>query len=68
MLEEGRSLPLKVLLAVPSCVPALPGFEDAGAVLDADDIREALTWDGVAALGEMMNMPGVYERDGARTR
>jgi adenine deaminase len=63
MLEEGRGLPLKVLLAVPSCVPALPGFEDAGAVLDADDIREALTWEGVAALGEMMNMPGVYGSD-----
>jgi adenine deaminase len=63
MLEEGRALPLKVLLAVPSCVPALPGFEDAGAVLDADDIREALTWEGVAALGEMMNMPGVYGSD-----
>src|SRR3954452_21535306 len=63
MLEEGRGLPLKVLLAVPSCVPALPGFEDAGAVLDADDIREALGWDGVAALGEMMNMPGVIDGD-----
>src|SRR5919109_1300155 len=57
MLEEGRGLPLKVLLAVPSCVPALPGFEDAGAVLGPDDIRTALDWDGVAALGEMMNMP-----------
>ena len=33
MLEEGRDLPLKVYLAVPSCVPALPGFEDAGASL-----------------------------------
>jgi adenine deaminase len=32
-LEEGRDLPLKVFLAVPSCVPALPGFEDAGAEL-----------------------------------
>ena len=63
MLEEGRALPLKVLLAVPSCVPALPGFEDAGAHLGPDDIREALTWDGVAALGEMMNMPGVYDAD-----
>src|SRR3954454_11642915 len=65
MLEEGRGLPLKVLLAVPSCVPALPGFEDAGAELGPDDIREALTWDGVAALGEMMNMPGVYGSDAA---
>jgi adenine deaminase len=63
MLEEGRHLPLKVLLAVPSCVPALPGFEDAGARIGPDDIHEALTWDGVAALGEMMNMPGVYDGD-----
>src|SRR4051794_23836058 len=34
-------------------------------VLGPDDIREALTWDGVAALGEMMNMPGVYGSDAA---
>jgi adenine deaminase len=59
MLDEAGTLPLKVLLAIPSCVPALPGFEDAGAVLTPDDIREALTWEGVGALGEMMNMPGV---------
>jgi adenine deaminase len=65
MLEEGRRLPLKVLLAVPSCVPALPGFEDAGAQLGPDDIEEALGWEGVAALGEMMNMPGVYGSDDA---
>jgi adenine deaminase len=65
MLEEGRGLPLKVLLAVPSCVPALPGFEDAGATLTPADIRETLGWDGVAALGEMMNMPGVIEGDPA---
>src|SRR5919202_2964264 len=65
MLEEGRALPLRVLLAVPSCVPALPGFEDAGAAIGPDDIEEALTWDGVAALGEMMNMPGVYGSDPA---
>ncbi|MEA2245567.1 MAG: adenine deaminase [Solirubrobacteraceae bacterium] len=65
MLDEGRALPLKVLLAVPSCVPALPGFEDAGAVLGPDDIREALGWDGVGGLGEMMNMPGVIGSDAA---
>ena len=44
MLEEGRGLPLKVYLAVPSCVPALPGFEDAGAAFGPDEIREALGW------------------------
>src|SRR5437660_9683498 len=37
MLDEGRDLPLKVFLAVPSCVPALPGLEDAGAVLGPDE-------------------------------
>src|SRR4029078_2174700 len=56
-------LPLKVFLAVPSCVPALPGFEDAGAELGPDEIREALGWGGVAGLGEMMNMPGVIDGD-----
>src|SRR4051794_2805278 len=65
MLEEGSRLQLKVLLAVPSCVPALPGFEDAGATITPDDIREALRWEGVAGLGEMMNMPGVIESDAA---
>jgi adenine deaminase len=63
MLEEGSALQLKVLLAVPSCVPALPGFEDAGATITPDDVREALRWEGVAALGEMMNMPGVIGSD-----
>ncbi len=63
MLDEGRKLPLKVFLAVPSCVPALPGFEDSGAEFGPDEIREALGWDGVAGLGEMMNMPGVIHGD-----
>lgn len=65
MLDEGSALQLKVLLAVPSCVPALPGFEDAGATITPDDVREALTWEGVAALGEMMNMPGAIGSDPA---
>jgi adenine deaminase len=63
MVEEGRGLPLKIFLAVPSCVPALPGFEDAGATLGPTEIREALRWESAAGLGEMMNMPGVLEGD-----
>src|SRR4051794_35666682 len=65
MLEEGRDLPLKVYLAVPSCVPALPGFEDAGAALGPEEIGTALDWVGAAGLGEMMNMPGVLAGDEA---
>jgi adenine deaminase len=63
MLEEARGLPLKIFLQLPSCVPALPGFEDAGARIGPDDVREALGWPGVVALGEMMNMPGVIASD-----
>src|SRR5581483_2364068 len=60
---EAEGLPLNVLLAVPSCVPALPGFEDAGAVLGPEELRRALAWPEAAGLGEMMNMPGVLAAD-----
>ncbi len=64
MMQESLGLPLKVYLAVPSCVPALPGLEDAGAVIGPAEVEEAMTWDRVAGLGEMMNMPGVLGADG----
>ena len=63
MVDEGAALPLKVFLAIPSCVPALPGFEDAGAVVGPDEVREALGWPEVGGLGELMNMPGVIGSD-----
>lgn len=63
MMQESLGLPLKVYLAVPSCVPALPGLEDAGAVIGLAEVEEAMAWGGVAGLGEMMNMPGVLGGD-----
>jgi adenine deaminase len=63
MLEESRDLLLKVLLAVPACVPPLPGLEDSGAWIDPDDVERLLDEPGVGALGEMMNMRGVTEGD-----
>ena len=63
LLDEAAALPLKTFCTIPSCVPAAPGFEDAGAVIDADDVAEALEWDDVVALGEMMNYPGVVAGD-----
>jgi adenine deaminase len=63
MLDEAADLPLKTFCTIPSCVPAAPGFEDAGAVIDAADIEKALEWDDVIALGEMMNYPGVVSGD-----
>lgn len=63
MIEEGRNLPLKVYATMPSCVPAAPGFEDAGAEITPDDIMEAMAWDEIVGLGEMMNFPGVLAGD-----
>ena len=65
LLDEAANLPLKTFCTIPSCVPAAPGFEDAGALIDPDDVREALEWDDVIALGEMMNYPGVVAGDEA---
>lgn len=63
MLEESRDLPLKVLLAVPACVPPMPGLEDSGARLDPADIAALLDEPGVGALGEMMNMRDIIGGD-----
>jgi len=63
LLDEAAELPLKTFCTIPSCVPAAPGFEDAGATIDADDVQEALEWDDVNALGEMMSYPGVVHGD-----
>ncbi|MGB9793042.1 MAG: adenine deaminase [Thermacetogeniaceae bacterium] len=59
MLEEGLQLPLKVMATMPSCVPAAPGFEDAGAAFGPEEIAAAMQWPGICGLGEMMNFPGV---------
>ena len=63
MNDEAQSLPINVLVQVPSCVPSAPGLETAGAQLSADDVREALAWPNIIGLGEMMNFPGVAAND-----
>ncbi|MFO7850334.1 MAG: adenine deaminase [Spirochaetia bacterium] len=63
MIEDGRKVPLRTFVAMPSCVPAAPGFEDAGAEISPEDVEEAMEWDEVVGLGEMMNFPGVMYGD-----
>jgi len=63
MVDEGKNLPLKVFATMPSCVPSAPGFEDAGAVITPREIAEAMKWDEIIGLGEMMNFPGVLAGD-----
>ena len=62
MLENSQDLPLDVFYMVPSCVPA-SAYEASGAQLGLEEVREALGWEGILGLGEMMNYPGVLGQD-----
>ena len=59
MLEDAKRTPLKAMLTTPSCVPAVPGFEDTGSFVGPAEIEEIMKWDECVGLGEMMNFPGV---------
>ncbi len=59
MVEEGKNLPINIWAVVPSCVPAVPGFEYTGASFGLKEIEEAMKFDNIAGLGEMMNFPGI---------
>lgn len=62
MLEASEGVPLDAYFMVPSCVPAT-GFDESGAVLDAEDIKKYFSHPRVLGLGEMMNYPGVIYND-----
>jgi adenine deaminase len=64
MVEEAAVQPIHVWVQVPSCVPSAPGLETPGASVEPQDVAEALKWQGVIGLGEVMNFPGVYSGDG----
>ncbi len=63
MVEEARVQPVHVWVQVPSCVPSAPGLETAGATIGPEEVAEAMTWEGIIGLGEMMNFPGVFNGD-----
>lgn len=63
MVDEAALQPIHVWVQMPSCVPSAPGFETPGASLGPDEVAEAMTWEGVIGLGEMMNFPGVFNSD-----
>ena len=62
MIEDAQRTPLHIAFGAPSCVPATP-FETSGAVLDADAIKTLLERPDIGYLSEMMNYPGVIDRD-----
>ena len=63
MHDEAMTLPINILVQMPSCVPSAPGLENAGASIGTDDVREAMTWPNIIGLGEMMNFPGIFNAD-----
>jgi adenine deaminase len=64
MLELAKQTPFIFGFGVPSCVPATP-FETAGAELGPDAVARLLARPGVTHLAEMMNVPGVLNKDPA---
>jgi adenine deaminase len=62
MIQNGTSVPFKFFFGAPSCVPATD-FETAGATLDAEAVGILLRRKEILYLAEMMNWPGVVNRD-----
>ncbi|NLK43143.1 MAG: adenine deaminase, partial [Tissierellia bacterium] len=62
IIDESKTVPLDVYIMLPSCVPAT-NFENAGAILEAEDLKELMYEESVLGLGEMMNYPGVISMD-----
>ena len=63
MVDEAAHQPINVYIQMPSCVPSAPGLERPGASISPEDVAEAMTWEGIIGLGEMMNFPGVFMND-----
>lgn len=58
IIEESENLPLDVYIMLPSCVPSTE-FENAGAILEAEDLKALMEEERVLGLGELMNYPAV---------
>ncbi|RME08796.1 MAG: adenine deaminase [Anaerolineae bacterium] len=63
MVDEAAAQPIHVWVQMPSCVPSAPGLETPGASIGPEEVAEAMAWDGIIGLGEMMNFPGVFNSD-----
>ncbi len=63
MVDEAAVQPIHVWVQMPSCVPSAPGLETPGASIGPEEVAEAMRWEGIVGLGEVMNFPGVYLSD-----
>lgn len=58
MIQNSKTVPLKIYFGAPSCVPATD-FETSGAVLGPEEVEQLLRKDEIKYLAEVMNFPGV---------
>ena len=63
MHDEAIDMPVSVHVQMPSCVPSAPGLENPGALIGPAEVAEAMGWDNIIGLGEVMNFPGVAAND-----
>ena len=64
MIEAGKDVPMYQYTLSPSCVPAVPGLEEAGAVFGKNEVEEILNLDRVLGVAEVMDYYGViYNSD-----
>ncbi|MBN2062642.1 MAG: adenine deaminase [Deltaproteobacteria bacterium] len=61
-IDNSKKVPLKFYFGAPSCVPASP-FDSSGATLGPQEIEKLFQMNEIRYLGEVMNFPGVINRD-----
>lgn len=61
MHDAGYDLPMTQYIDIPSCVPSVPGLEEAGAEIDAAAVDRLAKLPNVIGLAEVMDFVGVVE-------
>lgn len=59
MHAASENLPMRQLIDIPSCVPAVPGLENSGAEFGAEEIHQLAKLERVVGLAEVMDYIGV---------
>ncbi|CDQ38545.1 adenine deaminase [Virgibacillus salexigens] len=63
MINASKGLPVRILTTIPSCVPAVPGVETAGAEFGPEDIAALLDNPDVVGIAELMDYVGVIKQN-----
>lgn len=63
MVNASKGLPVRILTTIPSCVPAVPGVETAGAEFGPEDIGKLLELPDVVGIAELMDYVGVIKQN-----